>query len=111
MQDLERQKAVFIQMRDQCRNSKFASPDIYDTAIAGLEEQQNKVRRHFKNTDEVDQHILEGFRKIIKEARLKLEFTSTLSAGKLAIKEYMVYRSDNKGIKDLILPTNGVFDF
>ncbi len=49
---------------------------------------------------------------MLKEARTKCEFPTALQMGpKLAIKYYTVYKSNRKGVSDVVVPLNGAYDF
>lgn len=56
--------------------------------------------------------MLEQILKVLKEARNKFDFsTALICTGKLAIKEYSVYNSTHKGVKDVVFPANSNCDY
>lgn len=60
----------------------------------------------------MDKQVLAGVRKVLQDARCKFDFSTVLeSAKKLSLKEYSTYKSDHAGVKDLLLPANGDFNY
>lgn len=71
-----------------------------------------QLKKQFEENRDLQKKVLARILQVLKEARTKCEFPTALQMGpKLAIKYYTVYKSNRKGVSDVVVPLNGAYDF
>jgi len=80
--------------------------------IDNIDARSSEIKKTFDDNKDLKKVVLERVIKVLNEARVKFDISKVLkSAAKHDIKEYDTYKSDELGVRDIVLPANAAYSF